>query len=155
AGTYVPYNLTNQTVTFNGSALAPAQCLGGPCDPRQLGLNPIVNDIWSKQIPLPNNPLAGDGYNTEGFLSTIRTPLTTNNYVGRIDHDFGDKEHFYLTYRDYKLVSLTSNQVDIGGVLPGDQFGVPTPKAPRPQQPSVWTAGLTSTINPTTTNTFV
>ncbi|MGA7237490.1 MAG: carboxypeptidase-like regulatory domain-containing protein [Bryobacteraceae bacterium] len=155
AGVYIPYNLTSQTINFNGSALAPAQCTGGPCDPRQLGLNPIVNQIWSKQIPLPNNPLGGDGYNTLGFLSTIRQPLTTNNYVGRIDHDFGEKEHFYLTYRDYKYVQLTSNQVDIGGVLPGDQFGVPTAKAPRPQQPSVWTAGLTSTLTPTTTNTFV
>ena len=159
AGTYIPYNLSNQTVTFNGQALAPAQCTAGPCDPRQTGVNPIVNQIWSKQVPLPNNPAyassGADGYNLEGFLSTIRTPTTTNNYVGRIDHDFGDKEHFYLTYRDYKLVSLTSNQADIGGVFPGDQFGTPTPTAPRPQQPSVWTAGLTSTLTPTTTNTFV
>ena len=27
--------------------------------------------------------------------------------------------------------------------------------APRPQQPSVWTAGLTTVLSPTTTNTFV
>ena len=75
--------------------------------------------------------------------------------MARIDHDFSDKWHFYVTYRDYKLVNLTTNQVDIGGVLPGDTFGTPAAKAPRPQQPSVWTAGLTTTINPTTTNTFV
>lgn len=155
AGTYIPYNLSNQTINFNGQALAPAQCPAGPCDPRGLGLNPIVNQIWSKQVPLPNNPLGGDGYNTLGFLGTIRTPLTTNNYVGRIDHDFGDKEHFYVTYRDYKLVSLTTSQVDIGGVFPGDKLGSPVPLSPRPQQPSVWTAGLTSTISPTVTNTFV
>jgi Carboxypeptidase regulatory-like domain len=155
AGTYVPYNLTNQTINFNGTPLAPTQCANGPCDPRQLGVNPIVSQIWNKQIPLPNNPAAGDDYNTEGFLSTIRTPLTTNNYVGRIDHDFTEKEHFYLTYRDYKYVSLTTSQVDIGGVIGNDQFGVPTALGPRPQQPSVWTAGLTSTLTPTTTNTFV
>ncbi len=81
--------------------------------------------------------------------------MTTNNYVGRIDHDFGDKQHFYVTYRDYKLINLTGNQIDVGGVLPGDTFGTPAAKAPRPQQPSVWTAGLTSTLTPTTTNTFV
>jgi hypothetical protein len=40
-------------------------------------------------------------------------------------------------------------------VLPGDTFGIPAAKAPRPQQPSVWTAGLTTVVNPTTTNTFV
>ena len=60
-----------------------------------------------------------------------------------------------MTYRDYKLVSLTTNQTDVGGVLPGDKFGVPAATAPRPQQPSVWTAGLTTVINPTITNTFV
>src|ERR1022692_2128556 len=155
AGTYLPYNLTNQTITVNGVNYAPAVCPAGTCDPRNLGLNPIVNDIWSKQLPIANNPLGGDGFNTLGFLGSIRAPLTTNNYVGRIDHDFGDKEHFYVTYRDYKLINLTTNQVDVGGALPGDTFGVPIAKAPRPQQPSVWTAGLTTVVTPTTTNTFV
>ena len=155
AGQYVPYNLNAQPVTVGGVTYPVAMCGSGPCDPRGIGLNPIVNDIWSKQIPLENNPLGGDTYNTQGFLGSVREPLTTNNYVGRIDHDFGDKEHFYVTYRDYILVSLTGNQVDIGGVFPGDTFGVPAATAPRPQQPSVWTAGLTSVVNPTTTNTFV
>ncbi|HKE21676.1 MAG TPA: carboxypeptidase-like regulatory domain-containing protein [Bryobacteraceae bacterium] len=155
AGVYLPYNLSNQPVNFNGQVLQPAQCPSGPCDPRGLGMNPIVSQIWNTQIPQPNNPLGGDNYNTLGFLGTIRAPLTTNNYVGRIDHDFGDKEHFYLTYRDYKLVSLTTNQVDIGGVIGNDKLGTPTPLAPRPQQPSVWTAGLVTSITPTLTNTLV
>jgi hypothetical protein len=155
AGTFIPYNLNPGPVTVNGTTYAPAVCSTGSCDPRNLGLNPVVNSIWSQQIPAYNNPLGGDGYNTLGFLGSVREPLTTNNYVGRIDHDFSDKQHFYVTYRDYKLVSLTGNQVDIGGVFPGDKIGVPAAVAPRPQQPSVWTAGLTSVINPTTTNTFV
>jgi hypothetical protein len=155
AGTYLPYNLTNSPITVGGTTYAPSVCPAGTCDPRNIGLNPIVNDIWSQQMPIGNNPLGGDAYNTIGYLSSVREPLVTNNYVGRIDHDFGDKEHFYMSYRDYKLVNLTGNQVDIGGVLPGDTFGTPAAKAPRPQQPSVWTAGLTSVINPTTTNTFV
>lgn len=155
AGTYVPYNLNPNPVTVNGTTYQPAVCPAGACDPRSIGINPIVNQIWSKQLPLENNPLGGDNYNTQGFLGSIREPVTSNNYVGRIDHDFSDKWHFYMTYRDYKLVSLTGNQIDVGGVLPGDQFGIPAAKAPRPQQPSVWTTGMTTTINPTTTNTFV
>ena len=88
AGVYLPYNLGNQTVMVNGSPLAPAICPAGSCDPRGIGLNPIVNDIWSQQMPLENNPLGGDTFNTQSYLGSIRAPLTTNNYVGRIDHDF-------------------------------------------------------------------
>ncbi|MGA7237491.1 MAG: carboxypeptidase-like regulatory domain-containing protein [Bryobacteraceae bacterium] len=155
AGTYVPYNLNPNPVTVNGVTYQPATCPAGACDPRGQGLNALVSQIWSKQMPLPNYTLAGDNYNTQGYLGSIRLPVTSNNYVARIDHDFSDKWHFYMTYRDYKLVNITSNQVDVGGVLPGDTFGTPVSKAPRPQQPSVWTAGMTTTINPTTTNTFV
>ena len=154
-GQYVAYNLNPNPVTVNGVTYQPATCPAGACDPRGIGLNPVVNQIWSKQMPLANNPLGGDTYNTQGFLASIREPVTSNNYVGRIDHDFSDKWHWYLTYRDYKLVSLTGNQVDIGGVLPGGTFGIPHATAPRPQQPSVWTSGMTTTINPTTTNTLV
>jgi len=142
-------------VTVNGVTYAPATCPAGACDPRGIGINPIVSKIWNTQMPLPNNPLGGDSYNTQGFLATLRTPLTSNIYVGRIDHDFSDKWHWYATYRDFKLVNLTNNQVDIGGVLPGDTLGIPAAVAPRPQQPSVWTTGLTTTITPTTTNTLV
>ncbi len=154
-GVYQAYNLNPQAVTVNGVTYQPAACPLGACDPRGIGLNPIVNEIWSKEMPLENNPLGGDNYNTQGFLGSVREPLTSNNYVGRIDHDFNDKWHWYLTYRDFKLVNLTGNQVDVGGVLPGGTFGVPNATAPRPQQPSVWTTGMTTTINPTTTNSFV
>ncbi len=155
AGSEIPINLNPNPVTVNGVTYAPAVCPAGPCDPRGIGLNPVVNQIWSKQMPLANNPLGGDTYNTQAFLGSIRAPLTTNNYVGRIDHDFSDKQHFFVSYRDYKLINLTTNQTDVGGVLPGDTFGTPVATAPRPQQPSVWTAGLTTVLSPTTTNTFV
>jgi hypothetical protein len=159
AGQYVAYNLGPNPVTYNGVTYQPAQCPAGACDPRNIGISPIIQEIWNKQVPLPNSPnsTAGgaDQYNTQSFLASLRQPITTNNYVGRIDHDFGDKWHYYLTYRDYKLVSQTNNQTDIGGFFAGDTFGTPAAVAPRPQQPSVWTTGMTTTINPSTTNTFV
>jgi hypothetical protein len=156
AGTYVAYNLGPNPVTVNGQTYNPAVCPAGACDPRGIGISPVISQIWSKFIPLPDSPLsAGDLFNTQGYLASIRAPITTNNYVGRIDHDFSDKQHFYVTYRDYKLVSLTTNQTDLGGFFSGDTLGTPAPKAPRPQQPSVWTAGLTSVLTPTSTNTFV
>src|SRR5579883_773082 len=153
-GVYTPYNLNPNPVTVNGVTYNPAVCPAGSCDPRGIGLNPIVNQIWSKYMPLPNNPLGGDNYNTQGYLGTLRTPQTSNNYVARIDHDFNEKWHWYATYRDYKLVNLTSNQVDVGGFF-GAPFGTPNAVAPRPQQPSLWATGMTTTINASTTNTFV
>jgi hypothetical protein len=155
AGVYVPYNLNPGAVTVAGTVYMPAVCPAGSCDPRNLGLNPIVSRIWNTQLPLPNNLLGGDSYNTQGFLGVIRTPQTSDSYVGRIDHDFNSKWHWYGTYRDVRFVNLTNNQVDIGGALPGDKFGVPTAVAPRPQQPSFWATGLTTSITPNTTNTVV
>jgi hypothetical protein len=155
AGAYIPYNLNPGSVTVAGVTYAPATCPAGSCDPRNLGLNPIVSKIWNTEMPLPNNPLGGDEYNTQGYLATIRLPQTSNTYVGRIDHDFSSKWHWYGTYRDLKFVNLTNNQVDIGGAFPGDTFGIPTAVAPRPQQPSFWSTGLTTSIGPATTNTAV
>jgi hypothetical protein len=148
-GTYVPYNLNPGAVTVGGVTYNPSGL-----DPRGIGINPIVNTIWTKQMPLPNNPSYGDGHNTQGFLSTLDTPLTSNNYVGRIDHDFGSKWRWFTSYRQFHEYIATNNQVDIGGAIGNDKLGVPTALSNRPQVPSYWVTGLTTNITPTTTNTF-
>jgi hypothetical protein len=154
SGKWIPYNLNPAPATVNGTTYAPSTCPAGACDPRNLGMSPVVRQIWNQQMPLPNDPLFGDQFNTQGFYSVLRAPLTSNSYVARIDHDFSEKWRFFGTYRYMKLLSVTSNQVDIGGVLPGDSLGVPAAVAPRPQVPSFWVAGLTTNITPTTTNDF-
>src|SRR5262249_42867462 len=60
AGVYQAYNLNPNPVTVNRVTYQPATCGGGACDPRGIGLNPIVNQIWTKYMPLPNDPQAGD-----------------------------------------------------------------------------------------------
>src|SRR5579884_3773846 len=156
SGKYVAYNLNPSAVTVNGTTYQPAQCPAGACDPRSIGLNPIVNQLWSKYMPLSNDPNygTGDGHNTEGFLSTIRAPLTTDNYIGRVDHDFGEKWRWMGSYRYQRLVSLTTNQVDIGGALPGDTRGQPKATAPRPQVDGYFVTGLTTSITARLTNDF-
>jgi Carboxypeptidase regulatory-like domain len=155
SGKYQAYNLNPTPVTYNGVTYSPAMCQGNQlCDPRGLGLNPVVSQIWNKQMPLPNDPQFGDTVNTQGYLGTVPLPLSSNIWVGRIDHDFGDKNRFFVSYRDYKLTQLSSVQTDMGGVLPGDTMGTYSAKAVRPQQPSYWVAGLTSTLAPTVTNDF-
>ena len=149
--TYVPYNLNPNPVTYNGVTYQPSGL-----DPRGLGISPIISKIWNTQMPLPNDvPYSGgDTFNTQGYLSTIRAPLTSNSYVSRIDHDFGEKNRWFATYRFLRLVSLTTNQVDIGGVLPGTTLGQPAAVAPRDQVPSYWVTGLTTNLTPTLTNDF-
>lgn len=155
SGKYQPYNLNPNPVTVNGVTYQPAMCPGGACDPRGIGVNPIVSQIWS-HMPMPNDSYyasnGADGYNVAGFYSSIRQPLTENSYVSRIDHDFGDKWRLFATYRYMRLVNLTNNQVDIGGLLPGTTQGVPAAVAPRPQNPGYLVLGMTTNVTPSTTN---
>lgn len=154
AGQYVPYNINPGPVTVNGVIYPQAVCGGGACDPRSIGLNPIVSQIWNKYMPLPNDPTAGDTVNTQGYLTPVALPQRSTFAVGRLDHDFSDKWHFMSSYRYYGYSQNTSSQVDIGGALPGDLFGQAAASAPRPQKPSFLVAGLTTTLTPNLTNDF-
>ena len=156
SGKYQAYNLNPYAVTDSkGTTYQPAICQGGPCDPRGIGLNPIVKQIWTKYMPLPNDPNNfGDHYNTQGFLSALRAPQRSNSYVSRLDHDFTDKWRFMASYRYTRYVELNAAQVNIGGALPGSNFGTPRATAPRDQLPSYFVTGLTTNITPAVTNTF-
>jgi hypothetical protein len=154
AGTYVPYNINPFPVTVGGTTYQPATCAGGPCDPRGIGINSVVQKIWNTQMPLPNDPTAGDTVNTQGYLTPVKLPQKSAFVVGRVDHDFGDKWHFMASYRYYGYSQLTSQQVDIGGALPGNTLGVAAASAPRPEKPSYMVAGLTTTLTPHLTNDF-
>ena len=154
-GTYVPFNLNNNAVTFNGQTLAPAVCGGGACDPRVIGPNALISQLWNTEMPLPNNFNEGDGHNTSGFQGQVALPEKTAFLVGRVDHDFSEKWRFMSSYRYYGLTQLTTNQIDIGGALPGDKLGDPVARAPRPQKPDMIVGGLTTNITPTMSNNFV
>lgn len=148
AGVYTAYNLNPYAVTYNGTTYQPAQCSTGLCDPRGVGISPTVSTIWNKYMPNPNDYLAGDNYNTAGYLSTIRAPLTENSYVGRIDHDFGQNWRMMSSYRFAQIVNTSTAQVDIGGFFAGDVFGQPAAKAPRPQLPELLVVGITGNLRP-------
>jgi hypothetical protein len=159
SGAYQAYNLNNAPVTVNGVTYQPATCSNGSfCDPRGLGFNPIVKQIWQTMEPLPNDSQyinsRSDGVNQKGYLANISLPQRSDFFVVRLDHDFGDKWKFMSSYRYYRFSQLATTQIDIGGVLPGDKFGVPASSAPRPVKPSFIVAGLTGTITPNLTNDF-
>ncbi len=131
------------------------------CDPRGLGINPLVQQMWNTFEPEGNDPGCGalkgskcDGVNEIGFKANVGLPQTSNFGVARMDHDFGSKWHFTTSYRYYKLLLATTSQVDIGGAFPGDTLGQPSSLSVRPQQPWYYVAGLTTNITSHTTNDF-
>ena len=66
------YNLNPTPVTYNGVTYPSTVCAGGGspgCDPRGLGINPVVAQMWSA-MPLPNDPncpLSRCDANIQGF----------------------------------------------------------------------------------------
>ncbi len=166
SGGNATFNLNPGPVTVNGVTYQPAQCVingaAGACDPRGLGINPNVQKIWST-LPLPNDPTFTisssttglvDGVNAQGFNGPLSLPQTSNFVVGRIDHDFGEKWKFMSSYRYYDYSQLVNVQTDIGGQLPGATPGQYKAYGIRPQKPSFFVAGLTTTINPNVTSDF-
>ena len=158
-GTVGKYNITPSTVTVNGTAYQPALCTlpqggTGACDPRGLGMNPVIAQLWKQYMPPPNDPTAGDTFNTQGFLSSLNTSLKSNFFVTRMDHDFGSKNHFNATYHFYSYNPIVSNQVDIGGAIPGNKLGTPVATTQRPELPSMATGNWTSSLSTNLTNSF-
>ncbi len=157
----IAYNLNNSPVTFNGvtyaanygCSLAP----GGLCDPLGQGLNPLVQQIWSKYEPQSNATCSQslcDGANVLGFAGNLNTPISSNFDVVRVDHDFGSKNHFMASWRYYNIKVAGTEQVDIGGFFPGDKLGVPASASSDPVQDWYLVAGLTTNITNNTTNDF-
>ncbi len=161
AGVLTPYNINNFPVTVPTTGITYAACgATGSCDPRGLGANPLIQKIWST-MPLPNDPsyttgTPGDGYgpgaNSGGYLAPLTIPQTSKFIVGKIDHDFNDKNRFFVSYRYYDFSQLVNVQTDMGGLLPGAKEGQYTAYGVRPQKPGYWVTGLTTNITPNMTN---
>jgi hypothetical protein len=169
--------LQEKQLTFGSTTYTQAQLQAA--DPRGIGMNPALANYYNTDLPVA--PASGtgsigangtqyagtfdtncvglstsycDGKNIIGYRSTVLTPESSNFFVTRVDHDFGAKWHVMASYRFYRFEDLTSNQVDIGGALPGDKMGVPTAVAPRPQEPWYLVTGVTTNISANLTNEF-
>jgi Carboxypeptidase regulatory-like domain len=153
ANTGTIFNLNPTAVTFNGTTYP-----GTALDPRAIGINPLISQLWSKYEPASNESTCGlakcDKANVQGFLANVTVPQKDNFGVVRLDHDFGDKWHFMSSYRYYHLTAATVDQVDIGGFFPGDTLGVPASQSNNPQAPWYLVAGMTTNITSNTTNDF-
>lgn len=126
----------------------------GACDPRGIGISPLVQAFWNKYEPLPNDLNAGDTLNTQGYRAALSLPEKEDYGMLRIDHDFGDKWRFFGSYRIYNDILPSTNQIDIGGLLSGDKVGVPRSASSNPTLPRYVVAGLTGSITPRLVNEF-
>jgi hypothetical protein len=146
SGNVVDYNLKTMAICgANGNT---------PCDPRGVGISPDISTLWNKYMPEPNGVECGDKLNTECFTGNLSYPLSTNFAVVRVDHDFGPKWRFFGSYRYYSAINPTTNQVDIGGLVPGDKLGQPASQSSFPLEPRYLVGGLTTTITPSLNNDF-
>lgn len=145
-GNRVQYNLKTSTACgANG---------GEPCDPRGVGINPVVQEIWDKYVPQANDLHYGDltNGNYYGYIANISYPLTDNFFVGRLDHDFGTKWRGFVSYRWFNENNPNTSQIDWGGVLPGDKLGDPAAASSTPLKPRYFVAGVTGNLSPNVTN---
>ncbi|MFZ0856615.1 MAG: carboxypeptidase-like regulatory domain-containing protein [Candidatus Acidiferrales bacterium] len=149
--------------TTAGTSVPTTMCPAGPCDPRGLGTtmngtptgtpNPVMA-LWSASVPLPNDCSQGDGLNYCGYKGSISTPQSSNFGVVRLDHDFAQNWHFNATYHYYRLSNTVDNQIDVGGFFPGDTLGQYAAIRQKPQEPWIYTAGLTTNVSSNVTNDF-
>ena len=156
-GNCTVYNLNPFPVT---DPVTGAVIPGSTLDPRDIGINTVVQKMWNTFEPVGNDPNCGNGIrgsrcdtvNEIGYSANMSVPQNDNFWAARLDHDFGSKWHFYSSYRYYKLTRATSSQIDIGGAIGSDKLGVPASVSSRPQQPWYYVAGLTTNITSNTTN---
>jgi Carboxypeptidase regulatory-like domain len=158
----VEYNLNPATINdCAGTPVAPANCgtaaTPAPCDPRGLGLNSTIKAVWALE-PAGNKATCagGDGINTLCFDAPVSTPLSEDFGVIRVDHNISSKWQFTSSYRYGKTTFSAPVQVDIGGLLAGDQLGVPKSVAHRPLAPRYLVTSLTGQLTPhlTSQSTF-
>ena len=146
SGNIVKYDLKNSTACGATGGL--------PCDPRGIGLNPTIGQLWNQYEPEPNDFTSGDKLNTFGYRANLAFPLKSDFAVGRLDHDFGSRLRWFSSYRMFKLSNPDTSQVDIGGLYAGDTKGTPSLLSSKPVEPRYFTTGLTATVTPNLTNEF-
>lgn len=144
-----------QAFNLNAGPLNVCGPIGGlPCDPRNTGMSSVVSTLWSKYMPTENTNQAGDHLNTLGFRGNLTLPDNNNELIGRIDHNFGSKLRWTTRYSWYKENIPTTNELDIGGLAPGDTLGQYASASHNNNQPAQFVTGLESTLTSNLTNSF-
>ena len=93
---------------------------GGPCDPRGIGLSPVIASQFALYPAVGNNTSLGDGLNTTGYTFNAPVPLQENIGVIRMDYKINQKWSAFLTFHDALTSRVGSEQFSIiNGTTPG------------------------------------
>jgi hypothetical protein len=120
------------------------------CDPRHLGISPVIQSIWGK-MPSGNNTAEGDGLNVIGFDSSVPLIVRDSFAVAKLDYKLTEKWDLNTSYHYAVSDGVSANQIDIGGLVSGDSKGVPVSTRPVPTQPRFLTFGATGRLTPNLT----
>jgi hypothetical protein len=121
------------------------------CDPRGIGVSPVIAAIWAKE-PHGNNANEGDGLNSIGFDSSAPVIVKDNFAVAKFDYKLTDKWDFSTSYHYAVSDGVGSGQADIGGLLSGHSLGSPVATRTLPTQPRYLTFGATGHLSPNMTS---
>ncbi|RMG49471.1 MAG: hypothetical protein D6723_13760, partial [Acidobacteria bacterium] len=89
SGNIVSYDLATSTLCGDGTH---------PCDPRGVGISPVVRALWNL-LPPGNDPALGDGLNTIGFRAAADNTLKADFFVTRLDYNITDTWNFFASFR--------------------------------------------------------
>ncbi|PYT98174.1 MAG: hypothetical protein DMG38_16590 [Acidobacteria bacterium] len=100
-------------------ATAAACGAGGnlPCDPRGIGISPIIKQLWGR-MPKGNDPTVtgADGVNTIGLRTSIPALLKDDSVAFRLDHNFTDKIKFFGHYLYHRDLTPNANGAAAGQI---------------------------------------
>jgi hypothetical protein len=136
--------VVHQVNLATSTACGPAG--GMACDPRHIGVSPVISSIWAK-MPHGNNITEGDGLNSIGFDSSVPVIVNDNFAVGRLDYKLNSSWDLNSSYHYAVSDGVGSGQTDIGGLLAGHTLGSPAATRSLPTQPRYFTFGATGRLS--------
>jgi hypothetical protein len=108
-GTLRSYNLATDTHCGADTSGNP---LNLACDPRGIGISPTLQTLYKLNPAGNDTTVSGaDGNNTDGFRTSVTTPIKQDYVTFRLDHNFTDKMHFFGRYIYSRNLQVTTTQI--------------------------------------------
>jgi hypothetical protein len=123
-----------------------------PCDPRGLGLSPIIQQYF-KFYPVANNLSAGDGgINTAGIQGPVSIPIHYDFGVARLDYTLNQSWSTFVYFLNAQQHQQTTDQIDFNPAVTNGKLLVSTSSLPL--YPRLVVTGATGELTPRLTYDF-